>query len=342
MAVTSKQIAELAGVSRGTVDRALHNRGRVNPQVAERIRQIASDLGYAPHPAGQALVLSNKQFKFGVYIQSLDTPTMQIVLDGVNQAAEELKAFGVTTQIITHPTLDKKAALSAIDTLVDGGCQALALTPTTDEEIVARINQLTADGIPVVVFNGDVPTSDRLCYVGLDNARGGRMAGAMMGYMLPEGGKVLPLTAHLANYAHYTRAKSFIDVISTDFPNIELLPLQGCFDNDAFSYEITKVTLQEHPDLKGVYAASNGVHGAVRAIREAGLIETIRIISFDLNSPNRNDLENGYITMILDQHPDLEGYRPLHILYDYVAKGQPPSDRNEFTPLSVVTKYNLD
>ena len=49
MAVTLQQIAELAGVSRGTVDRALHNRGRVNSEVALRIRKIADELGYAYH-----------------------------------------------------------------------------------------------------------------------------------------------------------------------------------------------------------------------------------------------------------------------------------------------------
>ena len=37
MAGTIQQIAELAGVSRGTVDRALNNRGRINPEVAKRI-----------------------------------------------------------------------------------------------------------------------------------------------------------------------------------------------------------------------------------------------------------------------------------------------------------------
>lgn len=43
MVQTIKEIAEKAGVSRGTVDRALNNRGRVNPEVAERIFEIARD-----------------------------------------------------------------------------------------------------------------------------------------------------------------------------------------------------------------------------------------------------------------------------------------------------------
>lgn len=32
MALTIRDIAKLAGVSRGTVDRVLHNRGRVDPE----------------------------------------------------------------------------------------------------------------------------------------------------------------------------------------------------------------------------------------------------------------------------------------------------------------------
>ena len=45
MGVTIRQIAEAAGVSRGTVDRALNNRGRIRPEVAERVRQIAEAAG---------------------------------------------------------------------------------------------------------------------------------------------------------------------------------------------------------------------------------------------------------------------------------------------------------
>ena len=45
---TIKEIAALAGVSRGTVDRVLNDRGAVNPETAEKIRKIAKELDYKP------------------------------------------------------------------------------------------------------------------------------------------------------------------------------------------------------------------------------------------------------------------------------------------------------
>lgn len=52
--VTIKEIADRAGVSRGTVDRVLNNRGKVNPEKEERVRRIAQELGYKPNVAGKA------------------------------------------------------------------------------------------------------------------------------------------------------------------------------------------------------------------------------------------------------------------------------------------------
>ena len=48
MAVTLQQIADACGVSRGTVDRALHGKEGVRPSVAQAIREKARELGYVP------------------------------------------------------------------------------------------------------------------------------------------------------------------------------------------------------------------------------------------------------------------------------------------------------
>lgn len=58
--VTIKQIADLAGVSRGTVDRVLNNRSGVNPETEVRVRKILTALNYSPSKAGQNLAIKKK------------------------------------------------------------------------------------------------------------------------------------------------------------------------------------------------------------------------------------------------------------------------------------------
>ena len=48
MAGTIQEIARQAGVSRGTVDRVLNQRGKVKREVAERVEAIAKEMGYVP------------------------------------------------------------------------------------------------------------------------------------------------------------------------------------------------------------------------------------------------------------------------------------------------------
>lgn len=44
MAITAQKIAELAGVSRGTVDRALKNRTGVNPETKKKFLRLRGNI----------------------------------------------------------------------------------------------------------------------------------------------------------------------------------------------------------------------------------------------------------------------------------------------------------
>ena len=64
---TMKEIAELSGVSRGTVDRVLNHRGIVNAETERKVLEIAKLLDYQPNKAGIALAAQKKKFKIGVF-----------------------------------------------------------------------------------------------------------------------------------------------------------------------------------------------------------------------------------------------------------------------------------
>ena len=94
MAVTIQQIAEAAGVSRGTVDRALNNRGRINPEVADRIKQIAEEMGYVSKNRKRSAAQKG-QIRIGVVTQLARSSFMLEVNRGIRQAAKELEEKGI-------------------------------------------------------------------------------------------------------------------------------------------------------------------------------------------------------------------------------------------------------
>ena len=100
---TIKQIAEMAGVSRGTVDRVLNNRGSVNANTAARVREIAEKLNYKPNKAGLMLAAQKKNLKIGVILFPDSNPFFSEVLEGVNAKAKELSAYNFTVLIRQVP-----------------------------------------------------------------------------------------------------------------------------------------------------------------------------------------------------------------------------------------------
>ena len=65
--VTLNEIAKLANVSVGTVDRVIHNRGRVSEETKKRVQQLIDDLDYKPN-----VIAQNPQALQLRYLQTLN------------------------------------------------------------------------------------------------------------------------------------------------------------------------------------------------------------------------------------------------------------------------------
>ena len=140
-----KDIAELAGVSRGTVDRVLNNRSGVSPQTAEKIKEIAKALDYRPNKAGLALAAQKKKNKIGIVLFSRNNPFFDEVSEGVQAKARELADYGVTT-LTRRVEFDLAAQLAAIDELLDKGIHGLSLLPTIIRQFRKRLISWLAAG----------------------------------------------------------------------------------------------------------------------------------------------------------------------------------------------------
>ena len=340
MAVTLKQIAEAAGVSRGTVDRVVHGRGRANPELEKRILALLKENDYQPNRFGQGLVMSGRPVKLGAIFQFSETPFMQMVIQGAERAQAALKTMNTEFIIENISSYDESKMLAAIDKMIDAGVCGLALTPGNSSAIHTKIHKLISAGIPVITLNSDAPDTGRTAYVGLDNYRAGQTAAGLMSIIFRNGGTILPISGYSENTSHSQRIQGFKDV-AVQFPKLFIMDTAYCQDSDTIAEEIVKKALSRHSDLAGIYIAGNGQSGVCRALCRLKKTEDICVLCFDMTPQNIKELKSNNLDFIIDQDAEAQGYKPAMLLYDQLVLGKNCSSEYLYTDICIKTKFNL-
>ena len=341
MAVTLQQIAEAAGVSRGTVDRALNNRGRINPEVADNIRRIAREMGYQPNRAGRALAMSKHSYSIGVIVQAADTPFMKKLLIGVMEAKEEAERLGVGVVIKKIQGVDADKVMETMQKLRASGCNGIAVSPVEDDRLREMIDEYVEEGIPIVTFNSDIEKSRRMCFIGQNALQSGKVAAGLMAEILPEGAKVLIISGYPSNQSHKNRSKGFSKELAVCRSDVKILDIQYAYDDNLIAEKITREMLKEYKDLYGIYLAASGAEGVCKVLRDVGTAGKVKVISNDLTTKNEQELKRGTIQFLLGQNAYIQGYSPVMTLFDKLFDGKEPEEEYAYTEIVIKTRYNL-
>ncbi len=337
---TIKEIAALAGVSRGTVDRVLNDRGAVNPETAEKIKKIAKELDYKPNRAGLVLAAQKKRLKLGVILFSTGNLFFQGVLDGIDEKAAELAGYNCTV-ITKQISIDVEAQLQAVEELLEEEVNGIAMTPCNDDRIRNCINALYEQGIPVVTLNTDIENSRRLAYVGSNYARSGATAAGLLQLMTSGTVNVGIITGSSNILCHTERIAGFLNTLAPYSDRIHIVDTVEIHDDEVESYEKTTALLSAHPEINALFFAAGGVYGGCRSVETLGRKGVIRIIAFDLVPTTRQMLENGTIAATICQQPRIQGSKPLSLLFAYLTTGENPEKEYHYVAVDVRIKENI-
>lgn len=337
--ITIKQIAELAEVSRGTVDRALNNRGGVNAEVEKRIKKIAAELSYTPNPIAKALANSKRRFEICVLINSGDNPFFFEVLDGIRDAEAKISKYGVSVTIKTLTGYDVEEQLSALEKIEKAAPDGLIVTPIDNAKIISKLNEIAGQKTTVVTLNSDVAEIDKLCFVGCNYQKSGQTAGQLMGLMLPNGGKLGIVTGSFNMLGHNNRIAGFKSVIAESYDGVEIACAVEGKDSDKTTYEKTKEMLSLYP-LDGIYFCAGGIDGGIKAVKESG--KSLKIITVDDASNIKDYLREDIVNATVCQEPYKQGSKAVTVLFDWLFHRKAPEKKYIFTQNEVKLKYNCD
>src|SRR5215475_6485266 len=122
------KIAELAGVSIGTVDRALHGRSGIRESTRKKILAIAKQLSYTPHPAARALSIGRAQLRIGVCIPEEIHFFYDQMRSGIFDEAKRISGLGLELIYRPVPRLGEEEK-SRIHELLESQVNAMIITP---------------------------------------------------------------------------------------------------------------------------------------------------------------------------------------------------------------------
>ena len=338
---TIKEIAALAGVSRGTVDRVLNHRGSVNPATAERIEKIARELDYKPNVAGLVLAAQKKKLKLGVILFSPENPFYLDVFEGVSSKAEELAGYNCTV-IVKQIASSVESQLSAIEELVAEEINGIALAPYNDSRIRDKINLLSEQGIPVVTLNTDIENTRRIAYVGSHYTKSGSTAAGLLRLMTHGEVHVGIITGSSNILCHTERIAGFTESLKPFSDTIHITEIVEVHDDEFESYEKTTVLLKRHPEINALYFVAGGVYGGCRSVKALGLQNQMRIVAYDMVPTTKELLRQGIISAVICQQPKLQGSKPLALLFTYLTTGELPDREQHYVAVDIRIRENCD
>lgn len=167
MAVTSHDVARLAGVSQSTVSRALRGDPRVSALTATRVREAAESLRYTPSVLGRSLSMRSTR-TIGVLTGDLTNPFYPYIVAPLH---EQLERLGYRMVLLA----DGEAEDQALQRLSDGSLDGLVLSSPMIDSLLPP--ELVRRQLPFVFLNRTTDDVTADCAI-VDNALGGSLVGA--------------------------------------------------------------------------------------------------------------------------------------------------------------------
>ncbi|MBQ9511899.1 MAG: LacI family DNA-binding transcriptional regulator [Lachnospiraceae bacterium] len=312
---TMQDVADRAGVSRGTVDRVIKNRPHVKPEVYDRVMQALKDTGYLDMRAQRSNSVQ-LPLKLGVLMPDWTGLFRHEILRGIEDARAALTDLNVEVIVKQCTSGEPEEALKQLDAFAAEEVDGLSVCCVNDVNVRDKINALAEKGVLVITYNSDLPGTERLFFVGQDPRKSGRIAGEIMRKFVRDE-HILICCGNLEFTAHMNRVEGFTERMGEcgfDKKNMTVLETY----ND---YGLTKSKLLEQLKLHkkvAVYMANRSVTGCVAALEEAKKRGKVRLICHDFSDPIRDYLKDGTVDFTIAQDIHLQGYLPLILLRNHL------------------------
>jgi len=341
--LTTTDISRLSGLSRGTVDRILHNRGNVSEEAMQKVNAVLEKYDYKFNIHTSAVPF-RKVFHLLVGLPKYsDDDFWSQLRRGIYAAIEEYSDIEIEVVDIDFAPFDREDYINSILQALPGPVDGAILSPVFPKESREACNLLDERGIPYVFIDMDLEGTNPSAVFSIDQIAGGHLAAVLVDSLTPRNDEIGFFFADNVRGQRHTYSSRRAGAESyfasgkrrgkVFFADIDITSDTGIETSIADFMNL-------HPGVKGI-AVTNAYGNMVsRCIEKLGL-KDVAIVSFDLTKENARCLKEGRIAAIICQKPVTQGYKAaVEILHNFLYNNT--SERKYYyQPIDIVVKDNL-
>jgi LacI family transcriptional regulator len=339
-----KDIAKLAGVSTGTVDRVLHKRGKVSEEASKRVLAALKKIDYKPNFIARNLG-ANKTHRIAALVPDFHTDEYWYQCQkGINQAVTDWSHFNIVLEPYLFQLNDKASFGKSAEAAVRSRPQGILIAPLFYTEAIPYFRIFEEHHIPYVLFNTEITEAQPLSFIGQNSFQSGRVAAELLQLYKSANEtstfSIVHIEEDLPNSIHVMEKEKGFREYFKDVANskTKLVTLSlGNPQQEDFKYQLN--TLFNTPDLQGIFVSTS------KAFEVASYMDTykknkVRIVGYDLLSKNLFYLKKGIIDFLIHQNPKRQAFQGISTLANHLIFNKEVKSKNLF-PLDVITRENL-
>lgn len=342
---TLKTIAQNLGLSIGTVQRALHDKGGYSEQTKVLVLREAARVGYIANTAASALRRS--PITLGVLLPKpveRNRYFFHYLWQGIERAKEDLSIYQINlVRCYAEPGTDAFAqALEFLLNRSENPIEGLITVSRRDARVDKLMQEFARREIPVFIINSiDAPSpSAPLRYAINANHRIGALAADVFSCVHKDSkGSMLLLGGDRNNRIQTERSIDFSSRIAASCPGLNVLETHFYHDLPRLKDFIIDY-LHKFDDAVGIYAVSSRetltMCQAISECRHAAALTSIGTDTFPELLPY---FENGTLTASICQYPTKQSYTAVHMLIAHITK-TPQTHTAENFPIAAVFRSN--
>lgn len=343
--VRIKDIAKMADVSVGTVDRVIHGRSGVSENSRQRVEGILKQLNYQPNMYASALA-SNKKYTFICLLPSHEPSEYWTDVEtGIHEAVSAYSDFNITVRILYYDPYDYRSFAEHADIILSEEVDGVLLVPTVPQYTTLFTNKLESLHIPYIYIDSNIKEAPALSFFGQNSHRSGYFAAKMLMLLAGKNPKEIVIFRKInegiiGSNQQERREIGFREYMRQYQPDCHIWELDLHAKHDSEDTQMLDAFFKAHPSVRNGITFNSKVY-IIGEYLQHNHIDNFNLIGYDLLQRNIDCLKRGNVFFLIAQQPGLQGFNGIKTLCDHLILKK-NIERENFMPIDLLTKENLE